>query len=228
VGGAAINPSILQFFKDIGINAIQGYGLTECSPILAVNRDVISKNESAGLPVPGVEVKVANPDEEGIGEFIAKGPNIFMGYYHDPDATAASFDENGYYLTGDLGYIDKDGFVIITGRKKNVIITKNGKNVFPEEIEYLLSLNQIVQESVVSSKFDEKKDDDVIIATIFPNMEEIESRLGSSPSEDKIQELLEEAVEEVNEKLVHYKRVKSVVYRPTEFEKNTSRKIKRY
>lgn len=228
VGGAAINPSILQFFKDIGINAIQGYGLTECSPILAVNRDVISKNESAGLPVPGVEVKVANPDEEGIGEFIAKGPNIFMGYYHDPDATAASFDENGYYLTGDLGYIDKDGFVIITGRKKNVIITKNGKNVFPEEIEYLLSLNQIVQESVVSSKFDEKKDDDVIIATIFPNMEEIESRLGSSPSEDKIQELLEEAVEEVNEKLVNYKRVKSVVYRPTEFEKNTSRKIKRY
>ena len=173
-------------------------------------------------------LKVANPDEEGIGEFIAKGPNIFMGYYHDPDATAASFDENGYYLTGDLGYIDKDGFVIITGRKKNVIITKNGKNVFPEEIEYLLSLNQIVQESVVSSKFDEKKDDDVIIATIFPNMEEIESRLGSSPSEDKIQELLEEAVEEVNEKLVHYKRVKSVVYRPTEFEKNTSRKIKRY
>lgn len=228
LGGAPIDPNILDFFHNIGIGALQGYGLTECAPILAVNRDVDFKDESAGLPLYGVDVKVSNPDEDGIGEFIAKGPNIFMGYYKDPEATAAAFNEDGYFLTGDLGYIDNDGFVIITGRKKNVIIAKNGKNVFPEEIEYLLSLNPYVQESVVSGVHDERKDDVIIIASIFPNADEVEKKLGKNASESEIQVLLEQVVDGVNEKLVNYKKVKKVVYRPTEFEKNTSKKIKRY
>ena len=128
-----------------------------------------------------------------------------------------------------MGYIDEDGFCIITGRKKNVIIAKNGKNVFPEEIEYLLSLSPYVQESVVSGVHDERKDDILITATIFPNMDEIEAKLNKkNPSEEEIMPILEAVCDEVNEKLINYKKIKNVVYRPNEFEKNTSKKIKRY
>ncbi|MBO4636837.1 MAG: AMP-binding protein [Clostridiales bacterium] len=228
LGGAPVNPEILQFFQDIGFLCVQGYGLTECAPILALNRDVDFKNEAAGLPLPGCDVKILNPDEDGIGEFISKGDNVFMGYYKDPEATAAALDKDGYYHTGDLGYIDKDGFCIITGRKKNVIIAKNGKNVFPEEIEYLLSLSPYVAESVVSGVNDEAKDDIVIVATIFPDMENVEEKLGKEPPKDMIEELLKEEVSKVNESLVNYKKIKKVVLRDTEFEKNTSKKIKRY
>ncbi len=228
VGGAPVDPEILQFFQDIGIFTCQGYGLTECSPILALNRDKDYKNHAAGLPIIGTEVKILNPDEDGIGEFIAKGPNIFLGYYKNDEATAEALDKDGWYHTGDLGYIDADGFCIITGRKKNVIIAKNGKNVFPEEIEYLLGLNPLVQESVVSGVHNEQKDDIIIVATIYPNMDEMEAKLGKNPSADAITKVLEEVVDTVNEKLSSYKKVKRVVYRDTEFEKNTSRKIKRY
>lgn len=228
LGGAPIDPNILQFFHDIGILCVQGYGLTECAPILALNRDCDYKNEAAGLPLPGCDVKIINPDEDGIGEFIAKGDNVFMGYYKNAEATSEALDSDGYYHTGDLGFIDKDGFCIITGRKKNVIIAKNGKNVFPEEIEYLLSLSPFVKESVVSGEHDEHKDDIIIVASIFPDMESVEEKLGKNPTEDSIQTLLEQVVDEVNEKLINYKKIKKVIYRPVEFEKNTSKKIKRY
>lgn len=228
LGGAPVNPEILQFFRDVGFLCLQGYGLTECAPILALNRDVDFKDIAAGLPLPGCDVKILDPDPDGIGEFIAKGDNVFMGYYRDPENTALALDADGYYHTGDLGYIDKDGFCIITGRKKNVIIAKNGKNVFPEEIEYLLSLSPIVAESVVSGIHDDAKDDILIQATIFPDKEELEAKLGPDPSEDAIQTALEAVVADVNEKLVNYKKIKKVVYRPVEFEKNTSKKIKRY
>ena len=228
LGGAPVNPEILQFFQDIGFICVQGYGLTECAPILALNRDCDFKNEAAGLPLPGCDVKILDPDDDGIGEFISKGDNNFLGYYKDPEATAAALDSDGYYHTGDLGYIDKDGFCIITGRKKNVIIAKNGKNVFPEEIEYLLSLSPYVAESVVSGEDDKIKNDIIIKATIFPDMEQVETKLGKDPSEQDITSLLQTVVAEVNEKLVNYKKIKKVVYRPTEFEKNTSKKIKRY
>jgi len=228
LGGAPVNPDMLRFFQDMGFICIQGYGLTECAPILALNRDVDFKNHAAGLPLPGCDVKVLDPDEDGIGEFIAKGDNIFLGYYNDPEATAKALDKDGYYHTGDLGYIDKDGFCIITGRKKNVIIAKNGKNVFPEEIEYLLSLSPYVAESVVSGVEDEVKNDTIIVATIFPDMEQVEAKLGEGASDDKIEALLKQVSEEANEKLPNYKRIKRVVLRKTEFEKNTSKKIKRY
>ena len=230
VGGAPINPDILKFFQDIGLICVQGYGLTECSPILALNRDVYFKNTAAGIPAVGVDVKILDPDEDGIGEFIAKGPNIFMGYYNDPENTAASLDSDGYYHTGDLGYIDKDHFCIITGRKKNVIIAKNGKNVFPEEIEYLLSLSPYVSESVVSGVEDKAKEDILVTATIFPDLEEIKTKLGieTDPSEEQIMDILKTVVSETNEKLESYKKIKKTVLRMTEFEKNTSKKIKRY
>jgi len=228
LGGAPVNPEILTFFQDMGFLCVQGYGLTECAPILALNRDVCFKNQAAGLPLPGCDVKILDPDEDGIGEFIAKGDNVFMGYYKDPENTALALDSNGYYHTGDLGYIDEDHFCIITGRKKNVIIAKNGKNVFPEEIEYLLSLSPYVCESVISGVEDKARDDIIIKATIFPEMEEVEAKLGKEPSEDSITELLKEVVSETNEKLPNYKKIKKVELRMTEFEKNTSKKIKRY
>ena len=230
LGGAPVNPEVLQFFQDIGFLCVQGYGLTECAPILALNRDCAFKNEAAGLPLPGCEVKILNPDSDGIGEFISKGDNNFLGYYKDPENTAAALDSEGYYHTGDLGYIDKDGFCIITGRKKNVIIAKNGKNVFPEEIEYLLSLSPYVAESVVSGVEDEVKNDIVITATIFPDLEEVKAKLGTEedPSEEQIEEILKDVVAQTNERLENYKKIKKTVLRMTEFEKNTSKKIKRY
>lgn len=230
LGGAPVNPEVLKFFQDVGFLCVQGYGLTECAPILALNRDVAFKNEAAGLPLPGCTVKILNPDSDGIGEFISKGDNNFLGYYKDPENTAAALDDEGYYHTGDLGYIDKDGFCIITGRKKNVIIAKNGKNVFPEEIEYLLSLSPYVAESVVSGVEDEVKNDIVITATIFPDLEEVKAKLGTEddPSEEQIEEILKQVVADTNERLENYKKIKKTVLRMTEFEKNTSKKIKRY
>jgi len=228
LGGAPVNPEMLKFFQDIGFICLQGYGLTECAPILALNRDVDFNDRAAGLPLPGVDVKVIDQDENGVGEFIAKGDNIFLGYYHDPENTAAALDSDGYYHTGDLGYIDPDGFCIITGRKKNVIIAKNGKNVFPEEIEYLLSQSPYVAESVISGVVDEVKDDIVIVATIYPDMDEVKKVLGDNPSDEEILKLLEKVSSEINEKLEIFKKIKKTVYQDHEFEKNTSKKIKRY
>ncbi|MBR1797245.1 MAG: AMP-binding protein [Clostridiales bacterium] len=228
LGGAPVKPEALEFFQDMGFICVQGYGLTECAPILALNRDVDFENEAAGLPLPGVDVQILNPDSDGIGEFIAKGDNVFMGYYEDPEATAEALDSNGYYHTGDLGYIDKNGFCIITGRKKNVIIAQNGKNVFPEEIEYLLSLDEHVAESVVTGEHDDIKNDIIIVATIFPDMDKIEEELGKDATDEQIQTVLEDVVSKVNDKLVNYKKIKRTVLRKEEFEKNTSRKIKRY
>ena len=225
-GGAAADPEVLSDIQDLGIASLQGYGLTECAPILALNRDIDFNNRAAGLPLPGVEVKVIERDEDGIGEFIARGPNVMLGYYKDPEATAAAIDEDGFYHTGDLGYIDKDGFCIITGRKKNVIVAANGKNIFPEEIEALLSFSPYVAEVLVSGGGD--RDGGVTLtAAIYPEMEAVKEALGPDPDEQAIRALLEEEVRKVNGELVSYKRIRRVHYRDSEFEKTTSRKIRR-
>lgn len=226
VGGAAVNPQVLQDFTDFGILSVQGYGLTECGPILAVNRDVFYKNESAGLPIPGVEVKIESPDENGIGEFIARGPNIMLGYYGAPDLTAEAM-KDGYYHTGDLGYITDENFVIITGRKKNVIVTKNGKNIFPEELEALLTRNPEIAEAVVSGE-EEKDGDTRIVVEIFPDMEEMKTALGTpSPTEEEVKALLQTKVNEMNKVVSSYKAIRRVTVRNEPFAKNTTQKIKR-
>lgn len=225
-GGASVNPQIMQDMRDMGLPTIQGYGLTECAPILALNRDIEYNNASAGLPLPHCDVKVIDKDADGIGEIIGKGPNVMLGYYEDEEATAASIDEEQYYHTGDLGYIDEDGFVMITGRKKNVIISKNGKNIFPEEIEALLSISDYVSEVLVYAE--DSKDGDIIVAAeIRPDMETVEKELGASPSNEAIQLILEREVKEVNNQLPSYKAVRRVIYREKEFDKTTSKKIKR-
>lgn len=225
-GGAGIDPQILTDMQNMGIHCVQGYGLTECAPILALNRDVDYNNRAAGLPLPGVDIKIIDKDENGIGEIIGRGPNVMLGYYENTEATKGAIDAEGYYHTGDLGYLDENQFVIITGRKKNVIISKNGKNIFPEEIESLLSRSDNVAESLVSGE-DDGKDDIMVVASIFPNMESVREKLGPDPSPEAVQKLLEEDVRKVNDQLVSYKRIRKVVVRDTEFEKTTSRKIKR-
>jgi long-chain acyl-CoA synthetase len=226
-GGAAIDPSVLKGMRDLGIHSIQGYGLTECAPILALNRDIYYKDRAAGLPLPGVEVRIIDKDENGIGEIIGKGPNVMLGYYENEAATREAIDETGFFHTGDLGYLDDDGFVIITGRKKNVIITKNGKNIFPEEIEFLLCQSDLIQESLVSGMLD-GEGETVVTAEIFPNEEKVRELLGEVALDaEPVRQLIGEEVRKVNHMLTAYKYIRSFTLRVTEFEKTTSKKIKR-
>lgn len=223
-GGAAIDPQVLSDFNDFGILAIQGYGLTECGPILALNRDVDNRPYSAGLPLPGTEAEVVSPDEDGIGEFRSRGENLMLGYFGDPELTAETL-KDGWFYTGDYGYIDKDGFLVITGRKKNLIVTKNGKNIFPEELEAVLNSNREIAESLVSSIPGRNGDLDIVVE-IYPDAEAVAERLGEAePAEAEVQALMEALVKDFNHHQPGYKRIRQVTLRDEPFAKNTSKKI---
>ncbi len=228
-GGAAVEPQIVHDFEALGFTCLQGYGLTECSPILALNRDSYSKHHSAGLPLPGCELKLINCDENNIGEVIGRGPNIMLGYYEDEEKTREVFDEEGFFHTGDYGYFDEDGFLVLTGRKANIIVTANGKNIFPEEIESLLSEYDLVQEVIVTGRVRQSGETE-LFAYIFPNMEfaemvpELSKAAIDSP---EIRDALKEIVRSVNKRLSNYKHIKDFAVRTREFEKTTTKKIKR-
>lgn len=224
-GGAAIDPQVVQGFQDFGIACVQGYGLTECSPIIALNRNCDFNNASAGLPVPNTEIKIHEPNEEGIGEIIAKGPNIMLGYYENEEATREAVVD-GWFHSGDLGYMDKEKFVYITGRKKNVIVTKNGKNIYPEEIETLLCRSPFIAECLVYGKEGMGTGEVDVAADIFPDREKVSAELGEEdPSKDQIRLLLDKEVLKVNKSLELYKYIRYFTVRDTEFEKTTSKKI---
>jgi len=225
-GAAAIDPKVAEGLRDFGIEAIQGYGLTECAPIAALNRDCNYRDAAAGLPLPGVDIKIDNPDENGIGEIVIRGQNVMMGYYNNPEATAEVL-KDGWFYSGDYGYIDKDGFVYITGRKKNVIVTKNGKNIFPEEIESYLNRAPIVAESMVYG-IDLPDGDAQIAVQVLPDLEEAKNILGENYTKEQLQKKVEEAVTDVNNSLQGYKRVTKVIVREEDFEKTTTKKIKRH
>ena len=225
-GGASINPQVMADMRNLGFACLQGYGLTECAPILALNRDVQYNDSSAGLPLPHCDVRIIDKDDEGIGEIIGKGPNVMIGYYENEEATRMSIDKDGYYHTGDLGYMDKNGFIIITGRKKNVIVAKSGKNIFPEEIEALISENEIISEVLVYGE-DDGNGDVLIVAEVRPDPELLTKNLGENPSKEAISAFLDKEVKKVNERLVSYKAVRKVIYREEDFDKTTSKKIKR-
>jgi AMP-dependent synthetase/ligase len=225
-GGAAINPQVIEDYEAMGFPIFQGYGMTECSPIIAVNKDRYSKAAAAGLPLPGTEVKIYNPDEKGIGEIICRGPSVMLGYYRDDDATREAL-RNGWLHTGDYGYFDQDGFLYVSGRKKSVIITKNGKNIFPEEVEFYLTESEYIEEALVHG-IDGLRNDDVIIkAEIFPNYPLFENE-NPEVAEDYIEEKIGEIIEKINDTVPKYKRIKRYYIRKTEFEKTTTKKIKRY
>lgn len=225
-GGAAIDPSVIDDFEAMGITMFQGYGMTENAPIIAVNRDRCSKSAAAGFPMPGTEVRIVNPDENGIGEVICRGPSVMMGYYNNPEETAEVL-KDGWLYTGDYGRMDDEGYLYICGRKKNVIVTKNGKNVFPEDVEYYLLKSDYIEEVLVMGVEEPKTGDTVIKASIYPNYSLIESEMGSV-SEEELQKFFKGIVDHVNEEMPLYKRVKRITIRSTEFEKTTTRKIKRF
>ncbi len=224
-GGAAINPQVIRDYEALGIPMIQGYGMTENGPIIAVNKDCYSKADSVGLPMPGTEVRISEPDKDGVGEIICRGPSVMIGYYNDPEATAEAI-RDGWLYTGDYGRFDDEGFLYICGRKKNVIVSKNGKNIFPEEIETLLMEQPVIQEAVVYGTIDKKNDDVVVRTEIFPDFAAVKEKLGEY-SDDDLRKLIKDAVEEVNDRMPAYKRVKRIKLRDEEFEKTTTRKIKR-
>lgn len=227
-GAAGIDPLVAKGFRELGILFIQGYGLTECSPIVALNRNVDFKDNAAGLPLPGLEVAIDEPGADGIGEIKVKGPSVMMGYFEDPQATDKVL-KDGWFYTGDLGYMDKASFVYITGRKKNVIVTKNGKNIYPEEIETLLGRCAHIKESIVYGKDDEVYGDVVVSATIVPDMEKIQEDFPDKTlTPEEIYDLIHKEVKEVNKTLVLYKYIKDFKLRDQEFAKTTSKKIKRY
>ncbi len=226
-GGAAINPDVLNGIRDFGINAVQGYGLTECAPLAALNPDTAPVASSIGIEFPGIEVTIMDKDDDGIGEICVKGPNVMLGYYNMPELTDETIVD-GWFHTGDMGYKDKDGYVYITGRKKNVIITKNGENVFPEEVEYLLNLSPVVLESMVFEEESENKDDMRIAASIVADMESIEEFYGKDLTDEQIDKLIWEVVDKYNDENPMYKKIRRVSIRRTELKKNTSNKIIRF
>lgn len=226
-GGAALNQDIIDMFDAIGITILNGYGITECAPLISCNRNKWQKNGSVGTPIIGEEVKIKDPDENGEGEICVKGPNVMLGYYKDEEATKAVFDEDGFFRTGDYGKLDEDGWIYITGRLKNLIIFSNGKNVYPEEIETEISRIFGVSEAVVyagESKSNPQKE--VIVAEIYPDYEALE-RHGITGN-DEIEKYFKEEVKKANTNMVSYKAVGYVKIRKTEFAKNTSKKITRF
>ena len=228
VGAASANPAILSDFRKLKLNTLQGYGLTECSPLVAGNTDFFQKDDSAGLPIPNVEYKIDSPNKDGIGEIIVKGPNVMLGYYNNPEATANSI-KDGWFYTGDLGKIDENGYLYITGRCKSVIVTKNGKNIYPEEVEYYLNDNPLISEALVQGIQDDDNDETYVKAQIYPNLEAISEYLKSSvPTKQEIKKIISDVVSNVNSKLPNYKHIKGFIIRDKEFEKTTTQKVKRY
>lgn len=225
-GAAAIDPNVVEDFCAMGLPMIQGYGMTENAPIIAVNMDRYSKAASVGLPMPNTQIKIIEPDQDGVGEIICKSDSVMLGYYNNPEQTEQTL-RDGWLYTGDYGYFDEDGFLYITGRKKNVIVTKNGKNIFPEEVEFYILKNTYILECVVYGVEEEPGGETIVCAEIYPDYDAIEEDFGKK-SETEIKKILKRFVDEANDNIPMYKRVKRFCLRETEFEKNASKKIKRY
>lgn len=223
-GGAKLDEDIISTFDSLGITILNGYGITECSPLISANRNKYRKKGSVGTPILACRVKIDNPDENGEGEICVKGPNVMLGYYNNPEATAEVFDKDGFFHTGDYGKLDEEGWIYITGRKKNLIILSNGKNVYPEEIEADLQKVEGVSEVVVyAGESRVQKDKITIVAEIFPDADLLKDKGINDP-----QAYFEEQVKALNAKMPPYKAVKRVKLRNVEFEKNTTRKITRF
>lgn len=221
-GGAPLNPDLVKDFYSFGITILEGYGITECAPLVAVNRAGKVRLKSVGTPVQGCTVMIDKTPGEETGEILVKGDNVMMGYYKNPEATAEVFTEDGWFRTGDIGKMDKDGYIYITGRKKNVIILSNGKNVFPEEIEEYIAPIDIILESVVMAR-DNEAGEPTITAICVPNMEILGDK-----TDDEIYEMMKNEINNINLSLPSYKQIRKVELRKEPFERTTSKKIQRF
>ncbi|HOZ55036.1 MAG TPA: AMP-binding protein [Clostridia bacterium] len=223
-GAAAIDKKVAEAFNDFGILTVQGYGLTETSPVLAAENEKAIRYGSIGLPMYNVEIKIDNPNSEGIGEIIAKGPNVMLGYYENEQATKEVII-NGWFHTGDLGKIDEDGYIFITGRKKNVIVLKNGKNVYPEELEIIINNLPYVSESMV---YGMPKEDDLVVSAKIVYDKEYMEHFHQGKTIDQLKDIVWKDIKEINKDLATYKYIKNLVLTDEPMEKTTTAKIKRF
>ena len=224
-GAASLDKDTIIGFNNFGVDSIQGYGLTETSPVLVAESEAKHKPGSAGFPLDNVEIKISNPDKDGIGEVLAKGPNIMLGYYNDKQKTNEAF-EDGWFKTGDFGYIDNDGFLFITGRKNDIIVLKNGKNVYPQEIEFLINKLPYVAECMVFSR-EQNQTDTMLIAKIVYNPDIMKETFANIDSKD-YKDLIWNDIKEINKNLPTFKHIKKIVITDEPMSKTTTQKIKRY
>lgn len=223
-GAAAINREVAKGFNDFGIFTIQGYGLTETSPVLCGENEKHLRYGSVGLPFPSVQIKIENKNEEGIGEIVAKAPNVMLGYYEMPEETEKVL-KDGWFYTGDLGYIDKDGYLFITGRKKNVIVLKNGKNVYPEELEQVITKLPYVSEVMV---FGKEKDDDLVVSAKIVYDKDYVKKNYPNMNQEELKEFIWKDIKEINKTFPTYKYIKNLILTDEAMIKTTTAKIKRY
>lgn len=237
-GAAAMKPEICKNLDRMGFKIRQGYGLTETSPILCVNRDSGNEYDSVGPAMPGIQIRIADPDDEGRGEIQAKGDNVMLGYYKNPEATKATFTEDGWFRTGDQGRMDELGRVYITGRIKNIIVTNTGKNIFPEELEDKIQDIPYVKECMVwgDNSGDDGQEDTKVCVTVFPDYDKVKEEAARSGEQEgegnTIQDIAARyiwgEIKRVNKDLPAYKRICGLELRDTEFEKTSTNKIQRF
>lgn len=229
---APIDGKVGKWVQDLGITFLQGYGLTETAPIAALTPEFDPRVGSAGKAVNCAELKIDNPNEVGEGEVLIKSETLMIGYYEDKEATDEVIETNEegerWFHSGDVGYLDEDGFLYITGRTKNVIVTQNGKNIYPEEIELMLGNISEIKECMVYGKEVEGEKELIITVKVIPNIEEIETKYGKNLNDEQIYNIIWEKIKEVNHKLTSYKAIKKLEIKKDEFVKTTTMKIKRY
>ena len=225
-GGAPFDSKIERKFNEFGIHMVQGYGLTETSPVIAAENDKYAKYGSVGIPMKHTEVRIVDKDEKGIGEITVKGPNVMLGYYENEEATKEVV-RDGWFYTGDLGYLDKDGFLYITGRKKDMIVLKNGKKVFPEELETLINRNEEIEESFVYGMLDKEDKSKVKVAVkVVYNKEVVKEKYGDISKEDLFP-IIWNKIKEVNKTLPRYKYIMHMILTDEPLIKTTTHKTKR-
>ena len=227
---APLDKKIAKWVQDIGIIMLQGYGLTETAPISALTPDYDPRVGSVGKAVNCAQIKIKNPNENGEGEVLIKSETLMLGYYEDEEATKEAISEDGWFNSGDVGYLDKDGYLYITGRSKNVIVTQNGKNIYPEEIEGILKNYAEIKECMVYGKNQDDSKELTITARVLPNMTEIQEKLGKDKNitDEEVYEIIWKIIKEVNKTLTSYKAIKNLEIKTDDFEMTTTMKIKRY
>lgn len=230
-GAAALSPNIYRNFEDLGITVLQGFGMTECTPLISGTPMIAPKERyrkagSVGVPVKNGEIRIINKDENGIGEILFRGPNAMMGYYNLPEATAEVLDSDGWLHTGDLGFMDPDGWIYLTGRKKNIIVTKTGENVYVEELEEYINQSPYIDDSMVFPY--DNDGEEVVGVQILPNMEYVKEQLGHEPTRDELKNLFKNIIRELNQGMAVYKRIRAIFVRKEDFVRTTTRKIKRH